>query len=58
MPKTPQYVLNNQGNKDRGKKHTSASIRMGNSTKKGKAWYSSPARADIIFRRSATAYSL
>jgi hypothetical protein len=35
MTKTPQYVLHNQGNKDRGK-ITSASIRAINPTKKGK----------------------
>jgi hypothetical protein len=30
---------------------------MGNSTKKGKAWYLPPARADILLRRSVTACS-
>jgi hypothetical protein len=39
------------------KKHTSASIRAGNSTKKGKAWYLPRARADILLSRSVTACS-
>jgi hypothetical protein len=56
MMKTPQYVLNNQGNKDR-KKHTSASISVGNLTKKGKAWYLPPARSDILLSHSVTACS-
>jgi hypothetical protein len=42
----------------RQKKHTSASIRMGKSTKKGKAWYLPPARADILLRRLVMACSL
>jgi hypothetical protein len=39
------------------KKNTSASIRVGNSTKKGKSWYLPPARADILLSRSVTACS-
>jgi hypothetical protein len=51
-------VCSKQSRKQRQrKKHTSASIRAGNLTKKGKAWYLPPARADILLSRSVTAYS-
>jgi hypothetical protein len=57
MPKTPQYVLNNQRDEDREKAHISKYKNFATQQKKGKAWYLPPARADILLRHSVTACS-